>query len=299
MIPRTALALLVCSAALAGPRSAGAQSFPDNPLIAQGIDLYNDLEYEQSITMLQRALVRAENVPEQKIAIFQYLALDYLVLDRAEDAVQAFRQLLAIQPEYELDPAVFSPEHRRFLEGVRAQWESEGRPGWVSPESLLRPVVVNHELPAEAERDRSLDLQVSVIDPDGRLRQLVVSYRAPGEPGFVRVPAEAVAGGFAATVPGDRIQPPLIEYFFEALDAQGRVVGTRGDERSPLRVPVPGDEEGSIVEEWWFWTLIGVGVAASVAIPLAVVYGGEGSSSSDPATVTIILCDPGTPGSCP
>ena len=32
----------------------------------------------------------------------------------------------------------------------------------------------------------------------------------------------------------------------------------------------PGPE---IYEEWWFWTIIGVVVAASVAIPLGVVYG--------------------------
>jgi tetratricopeptide (TPR) repeat protein len=288
-------------AAVAGSSAVGvarAQDFPENPLIAQGVQLYNDLEYEASVDALQRALVRAESVPEQKVAIFKFLALDYLVLGRQDDARQAFRQLLAIQPEFQLDPAVFSPEYREFLEGVRSEWESQGRPGWVPPQSRLRPAVIDHELPAEAVRGESLELQATLEDPDSRVRRFVVAYRPAGESAFVRMEAAPTSTGYAATIAGDRIAPPVIEYYFEALDDENNVVGRKGDERIPMRVPVPGGEDdGSWYTSWWFWTIVGVGVAAAVAVPVGIVYGTE-STTNDPASVTIVLCDPSVPGDC-
>ncbi len=288
-------------ATLAGTSVGGvarAQDFPENPLIAHGVQLYNDMEFEASVDALQRALVRAENVPEQKVAIFKFLALDYLVLGRQEDARQAFRQLLAIQPEFQLDPAVFSPEYREFLEGVRSEWEGEGRPGWIPPQSRLRPAVIDHQLPDQATRGESLDLRATVEDPDARVRRFVIAYRPAGESEFQRMEAQPVAGGYAATIAGDRIEPPVIEYYFEVLDAENNVVGRKGDERIPMRVPVPGGEDdGAWYTSWWFWTIVGVGVAAAVAVPVGIVYGTDGGSN-DPASVTIVLCDPAVPGDC-
>ncbi|MBI5500948.1 MAG: hypothetical protein HY907_11950 [Deltaproteobacteria bacterium] len=284
---------LLLPAVVASPSAA--QEFPDNPLIQAGINQYNDMEYETSADTLQRALVRAENVPDQKIAIFKFLALDYLVLGRMDDAQQAFRQLLAIQPEFQLDPALFAPGYVQFLEGVRQQWEDEGRPGWVPPEQLLHPATLDHDLPAEAPSGESLDVAVRLDDPDHRVRAIVLAYRPAGETGFVRVETAPAAQGFGATIPGDQIGPPVVEYFFEALDERGSVVGRNGDERIPLRVPVRGEGEGSIWSSWWFWTLIGVGVAAAVAIPVGIVYGGD--DAGGPATVTVILCQDGV--DCP
>jgi len=285
----------VLSVSTAAP--VAAQEFPDNPLIQAGIGFYNDMEYEQSVDTLQRALVRAENVSAQKVAIFKYLALDYLVLGRTDDAQQAFRQLLAIQPDYQLDPAIFSPEHLQFLEGVRQQWEAEGRPGYVPPEQRLRAATLDHELPAEATRGESFEVLTTVDDPDDRVRTVVLVYRPAGETAFVRENARPTANGYSATIPGDRVAPPLVEYYFEAFDEQGNVVGRRGDERIPLRVPVPGEEEGGVWTEWWFWTIIGVGVAAAIAIPVGLTVGG--GDGNDPASVTVVLCDPTVPGDCP
>lgn len=279
---------LVLLAAATGPSPALAQEFPENPLIQAGVNQYNDMDYEASVDTLQRALIRAENVPEQKIAIFKFLALDYLVLGRMDDAQQSFRQLLAIQPEFQLDPALFAPGYVQFLEGVRLQWESEGRPGWVPPEQLLRPATLDHELPAEAPSGESLEVAVRLDDPDDRVRSIVLAYRPAGEPGFVRIDAARSPQGFSATIPGDQIESPVVEYYFEALDERGNVVGRRGDERIPLRVPVPGADSGGVWTKWWFWTLIGVGVAAAVAIPVGVVYGG--GEDTGPANVTIVLC---------
>jgi len=293
---RAALGTTILAATFAA-RAARAQEFPENPLIQQGVQLYNDLEFEASVDALQRALVRAEHVPEQKVAIFKYLALDYLVLGRQDDARQAFRQLLAIEPEFRLDPAVFSPEHREFLEGVRAEWEAQGRPGWVSPQSRLRPATIDHQLPAEATRGQSLELQATVEDPDGRVRRLVVAYRPAGDSAFVRLEAERTPTGYAATIPGDRIAPPVIEYYFEAIDDENTVVGRKGDDRTPLRVPVPGEETAAWYASWWFWTIVGVGVAAAVAVPVGIIYG-TGEGPGEPATVTIVLCDPSVPGDC-
>lgn len=292
------LATVLAAAAGFGVGSAAAQEFPDNPLIVQGIALYEDLEYEQSIEVLQRALVRAENVPDQKVAIFKYLALNYLVLGRMEDARQAFRQLLAIQPDFALGME-FSPEHRAFLEEVRVQWEGEGRPGWRPPETRLPPVALQHDLPAQARPGQTLELTVRTEDPAGRTERVVVAYRTAGSGEFTRARALPRAdGSLLATIPGDTIEPPVVEYYFEALDGSGTVVAQMGSASIPLRVPVPGEEEGGVLTAWWFWTAIGVGVAAAVAIPVAILMTGEDVGGGEPATVTIVLCDPSV-GVCP
>ena len=54
-----------------------------------------------------------------------------------------------------------------------------------------------------------------------------------------------------------------------------------------LRVPPTARTDssgGDVTGEWWFWTLLGVGVTASVVIPVSVALSTGGTTSSEPYT---------------
>lgn len=55
------------------------------------------------------------------------------------------------------------------------------------------------------------------------------------------------------------------------------------DPNAPIFKKTGDDDEDSITKQWWFWTLIGVGVAgAATAIVLPLTLGGDDSSGSGP-----------------
>lgn len=259
-----ALALVLVVAAM--PASAAAQ----NPLIQQGQEQFDELRFEEALQTLSAALVRSGNTPQQYATIYRLLALTYLALGRQEEAAGAYRSMLPLDPEFQPDESV-SPRMREFLAGVRQQWEADGRPGTGPPP----PVTIQHRSPAEAERETEVPLEAQVEDPAGRMARLVLAYRQGTNAVFTRVDTEPDGADYRAIIPSTAVAPPLVEYYFEALDDQNLPIAARGDVAAPLRIAVPEPGEGiNVAEEWWFWTLIGVvvvgGVVAGILIADAV-----------------------------
>jgi tetratricopeptide (TPR) repeat protein len=266
------LVLLVCASAYAQPR---------NPLIARGQEEYRDVRFEEALQTLSAALVRSGNSDEDLATIYRLLGFTYLALQREEEAAGAYRHMLAYTPDFQPGDEL-SPRFRDFFARVRAEWEASGRPGGAPPP----PVSIQHRSPAQSERGTAVTLTANVEDPTGRVAQLILAYRQGTQAVFRRVEATRGADGFTATIPGDAVAPPLVEYYFEALDTQGLPIAARGDVAAPLRTAVaaPG---GNVLEEWWFWTLIGGGaVAVGVAIILGVALSSGGQA---PGTLVITV----------
>ncbi len=249
-----ALAIAAGLAALA-PAAASAQ----NPLIEQGQAQFDELRFEEALQTLSAALVRTGNSRSESATIYRLLALTYLALGREEEAAGAYRSMLPLDPEYAPDESV-SPRMREFLDGIRAAWEEAGRPGSPPPP----PVSIRHRSPAEAERETEVPLTAQVEDPAGRVERLVLAYRQGTNAVFTRVDTTHAGEDYTATIPSDAVAPPLVEYYFEALDATNLPVAARGDVAAPLRIAVPEPGGGNVLEEWWFWTIIGVVVVGGV-----------------------------------
>jgi tetratricopeptide (TPR) repeat protein len=282
----TALAI---AALVAGAGPVRAQTAGGNPLIERGIAEYDDLRFDEARQTLSAALVRAGNTPEQEARIYRTLALTYLALEREEEAAGAWRSMLALEPDAQAGSDL-SPRFREFFSGVRAQWEADGRPGLPPP----APVAIRHRSPPEADRGSEVQLSAELDDPSGRVAQLVLAYRQGTSAVFQRIDtaraAGDVGGAFVATIPGADVAPPLVEYYFEALDANGLPVASRGDVAAPLRIAVPAPG-GDVASEPWFWIALGGGAAVVAgAIILGVVLGSQGSATEQ-GTLVITIGD--------
>lgn len=267
---RAAAGLAVVCIALVAP-SAHAQS---NPLIARGEQEHSELRFEEALQTLSAALVRSGNSRQDQARIYRLLAFTYLALRREEEAAGAYRSMLSRDPDFEPGAEV-APRVRTFFAEVRAQWEADGRPGAEPPP----PVTIAHRSPPRADRGQEVTLSAEVEDPARRVERLVLAYRQGTEAVFQRLDTQLVDGTFVATIPASAIAPPLVEYYFEALDAQGLPIAARGDVAAPLRIAVPAPGGGNVLEEWWFWTIIGTvvvgGVIAGVVIANELGGGGQ------------------------
>jgi len=108
-----AMMAAVHSAYLACPSSAWAQRSPQD-LVQRGKALFDDQQYEESIQTLSAALLRPNNTKTQRLDVYRLLALNYITLNRKDEAESAVRGLLALEPTYTL-PASESPRFRDFF----------------------------------------------------------------------------------------------------------------------------------------------------------------------------------------
>jgi hypothetical protein len=277
-----AMTAAVHSAYLACPAVAWAQQRSPGDLVARGKQLFDDQQYEESIQTLSAALLRPNNTTPQRIEVYRLLALNYITLNRKDEAESAVRGLLALDPSYSL-PASESPRFRDFFSAAQKRWEAEGRPG-LAKESEPPPqaVAMQHVSPSQVAPGTSIPLSVKLDDPQGRVYDVKLFFR-PGSLGkFAEEQTQFGNGVARATIPGKIVQPPLVEYFFEGFDKGGLPIVARGDAAAPLRVAVPAPSKG--------W-LIGLGVGIGVAVVAGVVIAVLVATASSKATANISITE--------
>ncbi|MCS6799868.1 MAG: hypothetical protein NZ898_15360, partial [Myxococcota bacterium] len=144
---------------------------------------------------------------------------------------------------------------------------------------------IAHRSPPQAERNTAVTLTASLEDPSRRVARLVLAYRQGTSDVFRRVDATLRGAGYVATLPAEAVRPPLVEYYFEALDASGLPIASRGDVAAPLRIAVPAPG-GSVFGKWWFW--VGAAVVVGGAVTAGVLLaGGEQAAGQGTFVVTL------------
>ena len=278
-----AAGLALPATGLAQRAAASAPAGQQQNLLNLGRQQYDELRYEESIQTLSAAIIRRGNTPAQETQIYELLALAYLALNRNDESEGAFRLMLAREPDRRLSTDL-APRIIEFFTGVKSRWEAEGRPGAaragapVQQQAAAANVTIEHRSPAQQQREHAVPLTANVVDPQHRVRRLVLAYRQGSRGLFRRVDTTAgETGAFSATIPGSAVRPPLVEYYFEAVDANGVPVQARGDAFAPLRVAVP--EPGGI--PWWVF-VGGGALVVGAGIAIAVV-----ATQSQPATIVI------------
>ena len=284
----SAIALAPASAHAQRNRGGAAQPAGQQNLLELGRQQYDNLRYEEAVQTLSAAIIRRGNTPQTELQIYELLAFSYQALNRNDEAEGAYRLVLIRDQNHQLSSDI-APRIIEFFNGVRQRWEAEGRPGVQVanasnnnvPPPVAQPVTIEHRSPPQQQRNHAVPLAARVDDPGHRVARLVLAYRAGSNGLFHRIDASPSDGGqFAATVPADAVRPPLVEYYFEAVDSNGVPVQARGDAFAPLRVAVPAP--GGV--RTWVWVGGGVVVAGAIA---AVVIGVVVAGQAQPAHLTI------------
>src|SRR5207244_1962119 len=102
---RLVVALL---AGFVAPATALAQTV-QNPTLRRAQQAYDNLEYRQVLTLAQAALRERLTGPERARA-YELLGFTYGAMDSILKAVDAFKQVVLIDPERQLDPNRVSPK---------------------------------------------------------------------------------------------------------------------------------------------------------------------------------------------
>ena len=255
--------------------AATARAEIESDLVRQGMAAYEELDYQKSVDLLDRA--RAETLTrEEKVATWKTLAFAHAALDQTAEAREAFEQLLTVDKTFELDRTI-SPRVRTIFDQARESWQARqprtdanaGRPAVLKLDTdPVRPVA-------------GTPVTVAVSESPPRAEHFEVMYRTPdphAAPGsktsWSRVEGRPVGdGGYAALIPGLAVAVPTLEYYAQARDTAGVIVGVNGSEGEPLSLEVLAPPPRPVYKRPWFWgvvvgavAVVGAGTATAIAL---------------------------------
>jgi hypothetical protein len=239
----------------------GAVSAKNRDAVEVAQELFDDQRYEESIQSLSATLVRPGQSVERRILIYRLLALNYITLNRKDEAESSARGVFALSPNYEL-PKSESPKFREFFVEAKRRWDADGRPG-AAPEKI----VLRHQVPMEIPARKTFDISTMVEANKNAVAGVKVFYRTRGQEAFAELDATMTGSQAVASVPADAVRGPLLEYYIQAVDKKGHVVGIRGEATEPLRVTVNEPSSGS--KAW-----VPIVIVGSVLVVAGLVVGG-------------------------
>lgn len=273
---------LAPSVANAQTKSAGSTSGGVTTLIQRAAELFDDQQYEESIQTLSAALLRPGSSTKEKIEVYRLLAYNYITLKRADEADAAVRGLYVLDENFTL-PATESPRFRDFFDATKKKWVDEGKPGKTTEttETAATPIKFTHTSPAEVAPGTQIKLTGTVDDTKGLVRGVQLFYRTGAKGKFNIVAGTYTLGKFNAQIPAKDVKPPLVEYYFEAVDNGGLPIASRGDAAAPLRIVVPEPQKSSVFTSAAFWVPVGVVVVGvSVGVPVALALLGQKNTAT-------------------
>ncbi|UCF20871.1 MAG: hypothetical protein JSU87_05545 [Gemmatimonadota bacterium] len=190
LVRRLTLALAVLSIAI--PATARAQSA--TYLLEQGIRAYNELELNDAVDLLERALRFSENgglTRTDRARALTYIGAIQVFRGDADSAATVFRNLVVTDPRYTPDELIFPPEVTSIFQAVRRETkvvaleaDSESQfqigDGWFSVWLFASS---DHFITAEIRREDETPTRVLYTGPIAESLQLRWDGRdANGEP---------------------------------------------------------------------------------------------------------------------
>jgi hypothetical protein len=243
--------------------------------IADVRDRLTYAEYDTAIQLARQLLGSASLDASQRNRTLEVLAVAYIATRDEQSANEVLRDLFARDPRHRLTDESASPRVQAVFARAR--------------DARVPQVPVTIEVRADASSGAQEILARTTTGGDA-VQELRLAYRQSGESAFTRVvmPVRDGIARAAVPVPVRRDSEHVIEYFVEALSPSLHVLATSGNEADPLRlvvaasqtvvapigpenpaVPiVPEDDDYSVLEQWWFWTLIVLAVGGGVTAGL-------------------------------
>ena len=238
-----------------------------NPHLSRAKDEFDKLEFDRAARTLQRAIEYSRNCRWDLAEIYRLKAFVDAVNAERERCQRAFEILLALDPEYVM-PADVPPKIRLCFDDAKK----------VSLEH--RKLALVHQAPGIVQPRAPVSLQVKVGDPLRLVDQVQVYFRRAGVKVYTVVSARA-DDAVSVVIPALNLPAEEdgyeVEYFIRAIDRWEGTLAEEGAVQTPLRFSVQAGDvsSGSIVSRWWFWTALGVVVAAGAGLAVAATASGE------------------------
>lgn len=217
--------------------------------------LYAKLDYEQANAVAERVVKKNGLTHDQLVRAYRVLAVTYAVLDKEEQARDAFLQLLTYDADYQADPNLGPKVNTPFME-ARGSFRS-------------LPTKPGIDVSASVSTNGGT-LRVTTRDPTRLVKKVNVGYRwtSSGEYSVSQInPGEAVAVEVGAA-PATRTR---LDFYVQALDERDNAVLEAGNPNVPKSAFAEAgasrgggggnggkSEGGSVFSSPIFWTFVGV-----------------------------------------
>lgn len=260
---------------------------PPNRYLEEAKDLYKRLRYAEMVHKLERAQSVPGNTPGQLCQIYELMGTVHVILGNEDAAVDAFNELLNVDPRYQLDSSL-SPKILSIYRRVKSEFVPrmavgfEGRPS-VRTTPGKKPWV-----------------EVGVADESKVMTALEIWFRRGEKDQFQKGEMAPIGQGrYGGFLPLAMEQVPAsglrVEYVIVARGEQARTLGVLGSMENPLsftvlpNVAAPPTQDPKKKEDytpwygkWWFWTAVGVVAAGAGAGIYLGMSGSAGSGTEVP-----------------
>lgn len=248
--------LVVVPVAAQRPKPSAGSSLQSAPADVETAEqLYAKLDYEQANVVAERVVKKSGLTHDQLVRAYRVLAVTCAVLDKEEQARDAFLQLLTYDADYQADPNLGPKVNTPFME-ARGSFRS-------------LPTKPGIDVSASVSTNGGT-LRVTTRDPTRIVKKVNVGYRwtSSGEYMVSQItPGEAVAVEVGAAPP----TRTRLDFYVQALDERDNAVLEAGNPSVPksafaeaggARGGAGGgsggkSEGGSVFSSPIFWTIIG------------------------------------------
>jgi hypothetical protein len=299
---------LVVIALLLAPARALAQPPPDpsagqtpaaaddlEAILDKGYKKFQDLDYREAIDVLKPIRKSDKATQAQKLRALELIGISYLILGDSAHAVEAFEDLLAIDPGYQLKHDDGSPKIRTFFADVKRKFV----PG--SPKKMPN-IELEHSAPTGATAGRPVELDAVVRGKIQKVADIVLRWRQRGVLTYAQTAMRRVGTSQVGKTKSERwrarFTPPgsassySVDYYMEARNAAGGSIGRVGGPETPLSLSVRGGGEVDTSRPWYKRWYVYAGGAAAIAGIAATAFilssgGDPGDGTLDPGRVTL------------
>ncbi len=296
---------LLCAAARAQPAPQAAPEAIGSPaaeqLLQEAEKYYEALEYEAALQNLVKVLQTEGVAPLQRARAMLYIGVCFTALGRAEDAVQAFMELLKIKPDFRIPDQVSPSIKAMFKEALtrlklpEQPPEGSGEAGGEGGAGDAAPVSVEARAPVEVVAGKPIEVRVQLTDPKRFARQVLVRWRMVGGGEYSTIKRKHEGGDVALKIqiPGATLaqKKGKLAYFVEVQGDGGLTLAHAGKMDDPLKVslkPAPGSRS---TWGWWVLGVSGALVVAGGVVAVVMLTRDKGGPAPLPTTVdaTVIL----------
>lgn len=219
-----------------------------NRLHEEAIEAYFNMEMDQAIDLLERALgvAEREGVGDSLVARVRltYATVLVLGLNRLTDGRDQMVAALQADPTIEPDPHLTAPLVDQLWQDVRSEHAPSGGDGQDDEEAVVQFGQVSIEITPVEEQLPGYAIPIYVeLSQAANIGRVLLAYRGPDMRRFLKIQMTPHGEGYAGRIACHRVAEPEVEYYIEVLDTDGEVVARAGSEEEPLRVAVRGELE--------------------------------------------------------